>query len=277
MKARRPVRARTAAQNQSRQAAAARGIAAYVCLIVVAGMLTYANSTTGPFIYDDLTAIRQNDTIRNIWPISRPLSPPRETPVAGRPIVNLSLAINYALGGLDVTGYHVANIAVHIACALVLFGLVRRTLLAPRLNDRFGSSADAVALASALLWMVHPLQTEAVDYVTQRTESMMGLFWLLTLYCSIRARRSAHATGWTVASVLACGIGMACKESMATVPLVVAYTTARVRVRLFRQGIESRWRLRGAGGNWLVVVAVVLAVPGPPSARLRGSTSGTTS
>ena len=262
VKARRPARARTAAQDQTRQAAAARGIAAYVCLIVVAGVLTYANSTTGPFIYDDLTAIRQNDTIRNIWPISRPLSPPRETPVAGRPIVNLSLAINYALGGLDVTGYHVANIAVHIACALVLFGLVRRTLLAPRLNDRFGSSADAVALASALLWMVHPLQTEAVDYVTQRTESMMALFWLLTLYCSIRARRSAHATGWTVASVLACGIGMLCKESMATIPLVVVLYDRVFEFDSFRQGIESRWRLYAAlAATWLVVVAVVLGRP----------------
>ena len=262
VRARRAAGARTAAPNRSRHDRAASGLAACIGLIVVAGALTYSNSIAGPFIFDDLTAIRQNDTIRHVWPISRTLSPPRETPVAGRPVVNLSLAINYAIGGLDVTGYHVGNIALHVACALILFGLVRRTLLGPRLRDRLGSSADAVALVSALLWMVHPLQTEAVDYITQRTESMMGVFWLLTLYCAIRARRSAHATGWTAASVLACGLGMASKESMATVPVIVLLYDRVFEFDSLRQAIQTRWRLYAAlAATWLELVAFMLGHP----------------
>ena len=262
VRARRAVRARAAAPTRSRRSVAASGLAAYIGLIAAAGALTYGNSIAGPFIFDDLTAIRQNDTIRHLWPISRALSPPRETPVAGRPIVNLSLAVNYAVGGLDVTGYHVGNIALHVACALILFGLVRRTLLGPRLRDRFGSSADAVALVSALLWMVHPLQSEAVDYLTQRTESMMGLFWLLTLYCAMRSRGSAQATGWTVASVIACGLGMASKESMATVPLIVLLYDRVFEFDSLGQAIQARGRLYAAlAVTWVELVAFMLGHP----------------
>src|SRR5947207_5914480 len=162
VRARRAARARAAAPTRSRHSVAASGLAAYIGLVVAAGALTYGNSTAGPFIFDDLTAIRQNDTIRHLWPISRALSPPRETPVAGRPVVNLSLAVNYAVGGLDVTGYHVGNIALHVACALILFGLVRRTLLGPRLRDRFGSSADAVDRKSTRLNSSHTVNSYAV-------------------------------------------------------------------------------------------------------------------
>jgi len=240
----------------------ASGVAGYIGLIVVAGALTFSNSLAGPFIWDDLTSIQQNQTLRRVWPLSAALSPPRETPVGGRPLVNLSFAINYAIGGLDVSGYHVGNIAIHVACALILFGLVRRTLLGPRLRDRFGGSADTVALVSALVWMVHPLQTEAVDYVTQRTESMMGLFWLLTLYCAMRARHSARATRWLAASVLACALGMACKESMATAPLIVLLYDGIFEFDSFRQAIQARWRLYAAlAVTWLELAALISSLP----------------
>src|SRR5262245_18039436 len=94
--------------------------------IIAVGVATYWNSLAGRFIWDDETAIVSNQTIQHLWP--DPLSPPRETPVAGRPLVNLSLAINYAVGGLNETGYHAVNIALHIVCALLLFGIVRCTL-----------------------------------------------------------------------------------------------------------------------------------------------------
>src|SRR6185369_2023491 len=97
----------------------------------------------------------------------------------GRPLVNVTFAINYAIGDLSERGYHIANLAIHIACALLLFAIVRRTLEKESLF---------LALGAALFWMVHPLQSEAVDYVTQRTESLMALFYLTTLYAAIRAR-----------------------------------------------------------------------------------------
>ena len=91
-------------------------------LLAAAGLLAYLNSLSGSFILDDVPAIVQNQDIRDWSRLSSVLMPEREQPVAGRPLVNVSLAINYALGGLDVRGYHIWNIAVHLGCALV-FGV----------------------------------------------------------------------------------------------------------------------------------------------------------
>ena len=167
-----------------------------IALLVAVGVAAYWNGLRAPFVWDDETAIVTNQTIRTVLPLSDSLSPPLETPMAGRPIANLSLALNYAMGGLDETGYHCWNLGVLIASALLLFGIVRRTLAesaatsGSRRTFRKAGGAEAVALVSALVWLVHPLLSETVEYVTQRTESMMGLFFLLTLYAAIRARRA---------------------------------------------------------------------------------------
>ena len=187
-------------------------------VIVLLGILIYGNTLSAPFILDDEESITLNEQIRQLWPPSVVLFPAREVPTAGRPVANVSLAVNYAADGLDPRGYHIVNIGIHIACALVLFGIVRRTLLLPSLAPRFGAASANLAGAAALLWLVHPLQTEAVDYVTQRTELLMGLFYLLTLYAALRAR---DARPWQVTAVACCLLGMASKESMATAPLML--------------------------------------------------------
>src|SRR2546425_10026484 len=101
-----------------------------------------------------------------------------------RPILELSIAVNYAMGGLDVWGYHAFNLGVHLLAGLALFGIVRRTLQSDALRGRFGDRAPWLAMVVAAIWIVHPLQTESVTYVIQRAESLMGLFFLLTLYCA---------------------------------------------------------------------------------------------
>jgi tetratricopeptide (TPR) repeat protein len=233
-----------------------------ILLIIAAGASTYWNSLSGPFIWDDQTSIVTNQTIQRLWPLPGPLAPPRETPVAGRPIVNLSFAINYAFGGLTETGYHAWNIAVHIACALLLFSIVRRTLAGPKLKGRFGSSSTNTALCAALLWMLHPLQSEAVDYITQRTESMMALFFLLTLDCSIRARRSGDAPFWQVLSGLACLLGMVSKESMVTAPLIVVLYDRVFEFNSFREAYRSRkWLYWSLAATWIVLGAIVSQQP----------------
>ena len=190
-------------------------------LIVLAGALAYWNSLSGPFILDDQLSIVSNRYIRQLWSFSRVLFPERELPVAGRPLVNISFAINYAIGGLEVRGYHIGNVAIHLLCAILLFGVVRRTLNSASLRDRFARTSANLAFAVALIWMLHPVNTEAVNYLTERTESMMGLFFLATLYAGIRAVTSPRTATWQTVSVLSCTLGMACKESMATAPLVI--------------------------------------------------------
>jgi tetratricopeptide (TPR) repeat protein len=234
-------------------------------VVIVAGLLAYHNSFTGPFIFDDVTSIRENATIRHLWPIWQPLSPPHRVPVDGRPVVILSLAINYALGGYDVRGYHVLNLIVHILAGLTLFGVVRRTLLQPRQRERFGVVANQLALAVAVLWTVHPLLTESVTYITQRTESLMGLFCLLTLYCVIRGAESTRPRVWYGLGVTACALGMASKEVMVAVPLVVLLYDWVFLASSFRDIWPRRTALYvGLAATWLILaVLVVAATPNP--------------
>ena len=164
-------------------------------ILVIVGAVAYANSLDGVFVYDDVDSVERNPHVRAILPLSRSMSAPSGTPPAGRPVVAFSLALNYAVGGLDVRTYHLVNIAVHILNALVLYGIVRRTLLTPRLRSRFEPVADVLGLACALLWMVHPLQTGCVNYISLRTESMAGMFYLLTLYGLIRGAGCERASG----------------------------------------------------------------------------------
>jgi tetratricopeptide (TPR) repeat protein len=212
-------------------------------LVVAAGLLAYSNSFQGAFIFDDRGSILENPTIRHLWPIWHALSPPHKggITVESRPLVNFSLAINYALGGTDVRGYHALNLTIHILAGLTLLGVVRRTLLQPGLREHFGAAANGLALATAVLWTVHPLQTESVTYVIQRAESMMGLFYLLTLYCFIRGADSERPGPWYGLCVTACALGMASKEVMATAPLMVLLYD-----RAFVSGsLRGAWRHRG--------------------------------
>jgi protein O-mannosyl-transferase len=212
--------------------------------LIAFGVFAYWNAMAAPFVLDDATAVVNNGSIRRIWPLSVPLQPPPETPTTGRPLVNLSFAANYAAGGLDPRGYRAVNLALHLLTSLVLFGVVRRTLGLPALAPIFGGDATGVAWAAALLWMLHPLNTEVVDYVTQRSESMMGLAYLLTIYCGIRAgsdvasaaavterprgpqrrapRPRVRVGAWEAAAVVCCAAGMLCKESMVAAPISVA-------------------------------------------------------
>ena len=172
------------------------------CVIVLAVWAAYANSLSTPFVFDDLKSITQNSTIRQLWPLTDVLSPPpHATGAQGRPVVNLSFAINYAIGGLAVRGYHVTNLLIHALAGLALFGIVRRTFSRPGLRESFGRGAMPLALTVSLVWVLHPLQTESVTCVVQRSESLMGLFYLLTLYGFIRAVESAVPWRWQLFTV----------------------------------------------------------------------------
>jgi Flp pilus assembly protein TadD len=240
-------------------------------VIVCATLAAYANSFSVPFIFDDWSAIVHNPTIRHLLPLSDVLSPPRTSgmTVNGRPLLNFSLALNYAAGGLEVRGYHAVNLAIHVLAGLALFGIVRRSLLQPRLRERFGAASLPVALCAALLWTLHPLQTEAVTYVAQRAESLLGLCYLLTLYAFIRGTAARRPWGWYALSLLFCALGMTAKEVMVSAPLMVLLYD-----RTFIAGSFARaWRERGPlyaglGGTWLLLGVLALGNGG------RGGTAG---
>jgi tetratricopeptide (TPR) repeat protein len=248
-----------------------RGLAA---LLVAAGVIVYGNSLWGVFVFDDQNSILGNPQIRRLWPLWNAFSAPANTPLAGRPVVALSLAINYALGGLDVRGYHVWNIGVHILCALVLFGIIRRTLGRSPLRERLGSVSDGIAAACALIWLVHPLQTEVVNYVTQRTESTMALFYLFTLYAAIRALDAERPAWWHSVAVLSCALGMASKEVMVTAPVMVLLYDAVFRSGPFRPIVARRWPLYlGLAATWTILLALTWSGPRARTVGFSGDAS----
>jgi Flp pilus assembly protein TadD len=231
-------------------------------LIAIVVALTYANSLQNPFVLDDHEAIVQNDQIRDLSRLGDVLLPQNASPIAGRPLVGLSMAFNYALGGLDVFGYHLVSIAMHVACALLAFGLIRRTLELPRLKPHAGGQSTPLAFAAALLWAVHPLNSEVVDYLSQRTESMMAVFYLSTLYAACRAAAATRSGKWEIVAVASCALGMLCKESMATAPVMVALYDRVFIYTSWRDAMRRRARLYlGLAATWLVVVGLVVTSP----------------
>jgi tetratricopeptide (TPR) repeat protein len=283
-------------------------------IIILAVLAAYLNSFSGPFVLDDPSAIRDNLTIRHFGSALVPPSYVGAT-TAGRPLINLTFALNYALGGMKVGGYHAFNLLIHTLAALTLFGIVRRMLasqLATRgfrisdfkskrvegpataqseiLNLKFEIGADAtpLALAVALIWALHPLQTEAVTYISQRAESLMGLFYLLTLYCFVRstdetgerpssfakASEDRQARGerpeketpypqvirplasslWSLASILACLLGAMCKEIIVTAPVMVLLYDRTFVAGSFREAWRLRWQYYlGLACTWLLL------------------------
>jgi protein O-mannosyl-transferase len=238
-----------------------------LAVLVIAVIAAYANTFHAPFIFDDGPAIPDNPTIRHLWPLSAVLLPPGGggLTVAGRPVLNLSLALNYVVSGTTPWSYHVFNTLVHAGSALLLFGIVRRTA------QRQITNASGLALTIAAVWALHPLQTEAITYTVQRAESLMTFFYLLTVYAFVRAAEKEPARGgWLALSVIACLLGTATKEVIATAPLLVL-----VFDRTFVGGsFRSAWRERKSyylalASSWVLLAALLASTGGN-----RGGTVG---
>lgn len=240
-------------------------------VIIMAGFGVYAGCLGAPFVFDDIPGVTQNQSIRSLRDIRRVLLPPAEgSGVDSRPLVNLSLAVNYAINGQDVRGYRLTNIAIHVLGGLALFGLVRRTLALPETPERWRRNALPAGFCVALLWTVHPLQTETVISIIQRTESLMSLCYLVALYCFARAVAPGGHRLWLWAAWGACLAGMTAKEVMASAPLILFLYD-----RTFGAGsFQAAWRQRGRwhaafAGTWLLLAALVIHSGGD-----RGGTTG---
>ncbi len=240
--------------------------------LALGGLAAYHNSFGVPFAFDDEQSILENPSIRHLGRLADVLSTPSGAgyTVSGRPLANLTLALNYAVSGLDVWSYHWLNLAIHVGAGLVLFGVVRRTLLLPRLAPRFQPSASPLALAIALAWTLHPLQTEAVTYIIQRVESLMGFFFLLTLYAFIRSLDGRRRGFWQGVMWAACLCGMVTKEVMAVAPVMVLLYDRTFVAGGFGEAWRRHRRLYGALAlTWLPLLWLVAR-----AGWHRGETSG---
>lgn len=236
-----------------------------LCATILAGLAVavYWNARNAPFFFDDHAAILENWTIRDLQNLVAVLNPPATgSGVTGRPLVNASLALNYAWSGTSVRGYHLTNVGLHLAAALLLFGAIRRTLrIAPTLAFLRGS-ATVFALSIAALSVSHPLQTESVTCIIQRTEVLVSVFYLLCLYAFIRYTEGS-SKGWGFTAVAAAFAGMASKEVMVSAPVLVFLYDRAFVAGSFREAWSLRKQLHlGIAASWLLLAFLVLGMGG---------------
>ena len=166
--------------------------------VVLLGAIIYSNILNAPFVFDDHSSIKENDSIRSIAESLKKIS-------SNRYLVLFSFAFNYAVGGLKPFGYHLINNLIHVINALLVYYLVILTFRTPYFSyqpsansyqqssyspiHRFTHSPSFIAFSAAFIFIAsHPIQTQAVTYIAQRATSMAAMFYLLSLVMYIKWR-----------------------------------------------------------------------------------------
>lgn len=210
----------------------------HVALIALVGLTAYSNTLDAPFQFDDFDYIVNNPLIKNFpFPgpsadmLSRLSGNVRDT-VKTRYIGYLSFSVNYRLHGLDVRGYHTANTLIHLLNGILLYMIVLLVFRTPRMRGTL-SHAGHAALFASMLFVAHPLQTEAVTYISQRFTSLAALFCLASLLFYIKWRLSGvpenglrptkPSHSMYVLSIVSSALAMFTKENSFTFPLVIEY------------------------------------------------------
>ncbi|MBU0469242.1 MAG: tetratricopeptide repeat protein [Candidatus Omnitrophica bacterium] len=196
-----------------------------ISLIIVIGLvavISYSNSFNGPFHFDDLPFIAENQTIRDVGDIGAIWK--GVLPQHSRFVVFYTFALNYHFHKLDVFGYHVSNLVIHIISSLLVWWFVALLIDSPGINDeRIVKNKHNISFFAALLFVCHPVQTQAVVYISQRFASLATMFYLLAICMYLHARgiRSRSKIVWFVGSSFAALLSMFTKEIAITIPIML--------------------------------------------------------
>lgn len=225
-----------------------------IAIILCAGILPYAQTVSYPFHADSITQIADNHKINNPLKIKELWT---AYPKPGRFVPFLSFALNYRAGGHDPAGYRVVNIALHTLNGLVLWMLILTIFKSPRLiADPLRDHRHAVALFSALIFLTHPLQTQAVSYVIQRSVLLATLFGLLTMLFYLNGRMAERGAGWMWGACLFGLLAMLSKEIAFAVPLMLIL----VEFYLLKSGKYSPGAVKSFQLKHLIMLTVYLLI-----------------
>jgi tetratricopeptide (TPR) repeat protein len=210
--------------------------------LVTLGILIYSNILEVPFYFDDGYNIEQNPNIRltklSFEELTRAAF---KSPMSNRPIANLSFALNYYFHQYDVIGYHVVNIIIHITTGILLYFFLKTTLSLPPLSSRYKPDSS-IAFYTALIWLVHPIQSQSVTYVVQRMNSVAAMFYILSflLYTKARlVRNNEKSWPWFAGCTLAGILAVGSKETAASLPFFII-----VYEWYFFQDLSKAWLKR---------------------------------
>lgn len=206
----------------------------HIMLIIILGLLAYSNTFNASFYFDDFLYITGSKIIEDFRyfyefsKIKEVLSGP-DTLVTytfkNRFVGFLTFALNYKISGFDVTGYHIFNLLLHIINSSLVYLLVSFSFSTPFLNKSCSKdNLRLTALFTSLLFVSHPIQTQAVTYISQRFTSLATMFCLISVISYIKSRFSIHhVSRYTLyaISILFAALGMKTKEIAFTLPLII--------------------------------------------------------
>jgi tetratricopeptide (TPR) repeat protein len=193
----------------------------HLAVLAALGIAAYATTFDVPLVLDDIENLARNPAVKSLsaWLAA-------EGWRSSRAVAYLTFALDGSLHGGSLAGLHATNLLVHLAAGGLLYALARALFRAPRLaGSVLAPLAPLVAFAAAALFLVHPLQTQAVTYVVQRMASLAGALYLASLACWLEARLAtarAPRAAWLVASVAAFLLALFTKQSAATAVLALA-------------------------------------------------------
>jgi tetratricopeptide (TPR) repeat protein len=205
----------------------------HLLLIAFLGTFVYSSTMNSPFVSDDISYIKKNPAIRDLKHFTEPSSintadivQPFSKDIFKRRLVSfLTFALNYKLNGLDVWGYHAVNISLHILNAFLLYLLLSLSFFTPKMkNSLLKDKAGTIAFLFALVFVSHPIQTQAVNYISQRFVLLATFFYLLSLTAFVRSRMSSTTAVSCLLYALALvssAVGMMAKETVFTLPVVI--------------------------------------------------------
>ncbi|MCX6286010.1 MAG: hypothetical protein NTY96_02725, partial [Bacteroidetes bacterium] len=192
----------------------------HTALIIIAGIAAYSNSFGCSFHFDDFPNIVSNPAVYDIsnwkaWMFFNPF----------RPVAFFTFALNYHFNGLDVFGYHLVNLVIHLINALLVWKLIILLFRSPYLKDHpLAASAGNIAFFTALLFAVHPLMTESVTYIVQRLVSLASMFCLLSMALFLKgllSQRPSRRFCFYIGSGLSAILGFFTKETSWALPLLM--------------------------------------------------------
>lgn len=222
--------------------------------IVTLGLIIfsiYANSFDCSWHFDDEANITDNPNLHLkeiTWEnVKRTIFSNRNNPdIPYRPVACLSFALNHYFGGLDVFGYHLVNISIHILSSIFLFLFIYHTLNLPSLKAKYAARCYSIALLATILWTINPVHTQAITYLVQRMASMAGMFYIMSMYFYLKAR-TTETGGKKLLFLILCFVSFAMalgsKENSAILPLSIFLYEILLLQKITGQNLRKNLRL----------------------------------
>jgi tetratricopeptide (TPR) repeat protein len=204
-------------------------------VLVCAGAAAYANSFAGVFLFDDYRSIVEDSRLADLQTFLAHL------PGMIRPLLKATLLADRLVWGTNPAGYHLLNLCLHLGSGLLLYAILKQ-LVDESSPSRAAAETNMVPLVAALLFLVHPIGTETVTYLSGRATGLAAFWYLAALLLYLRASRPGHNPRVLSAAqggAIGCfALALLSKETAITFPLallLVEFVARRARGSALRK------------------------------------------